>query len=257
VRQAELDYTRASNLYQSASLTKPEYDRAKTHLDAANAQLAGARAAVETARNAIAQSRLTLSDTSVRAPFTGWVTARNVEKGSLVNSATIGFTLIDTHLVKALFAVPDTSLKSIHLAQRLTVALDALDHPSTGIVTAISPQADAKTHVFSVEVSIPNPANQIRPGMIGALTLGPVSAPAPHLIVPLSAVVRAPHNPDGFAIFRIEDRLGRTYVAAHTVTPGGTYGNSLEVLTGVTSGERIVALGGELLRDGQEVRLLP
>ena len=257
LRQAELDYTRASNLYQSASLTKPEYDQAKTRLDSASAQVAGAKAAVETARNAIAQARLTLSDTSVRAPFSGWLTARNVEKGSLVGNATIGFSIVDTHIVKAIFAVPDTSLKSIHPGQRLTVALDALDHPSTGIVTAISPQADSRTHVFSVEVSIPNPGNQIRPGMIGALTLGPALAPTPHLVVPLSAVVRAPDNPNGFAVFRLVDREGKTYAAARSVTPGGTFGNSLEVLRGVTTGERIVALGGELLRDGQEVRLLP
>ena len=69
--------------------------------------------------------------------------------------------------------------------------------------------------------------------------------------------MRAPDNPNGFAVFRLVDREGKTYAAARSVTPGGTFGNSLEVLRGVTTGERIVALGGELLRDGQEVRLLP
>jgi multidrug efflux system membrane fusion protein len=93
--------------------------------------------------------------------------------------------------------------------------------------------------------------------MIGALTLGPTETTAPHLVVPLSAVVRAPGNPNGFAVFRLEDRAGKTYVTARNVIPGATYGNSLEVLSGVAAGDRIVALGGELLRDGQEVRLLP
>jgi RND family efflux transporter MFP subunit len=257
LHQADLDYTRASHLYQSASLIKPDYDQAKARYDSAAAQVAGAKAAVETARNAIAQARLSLSDTSVRAPFSGWLTARNVEKGTLVGNATVGFSMVDTHVVKAVFAVPDTSLKSIRLGQRLTVTLDALDQPIAGTVTAISPQADARTHVFSIEVTMANAGNRVRPGMIGALTVGVAQTPARRLVVPLSAVVRAPSNPSGFAIFQLEDRDGKTFVAARPITPGATYGNSLEVLNGVIAGERIVALGGELLRDGQEVRLLP
>ena len=93
--------------------------------------------------------------------------------------------------------------------------------------------------------------------MIGALTLGPSLSPTPRLVVPLSAVVRAPANPNGFAVFRLQDREGKTYAVAQNITPGGTYGNSVEVLNGLTAGERIIGLGGELLRDGQQVRLLP
>ena len=165
--------------------------------------------------------------------------------------------MMDTHRVKAIFAVPDTSLKSIRLGQRLTVMLDALQHPVNGTVSAISPQADPRTHVFSVEVTIVNPNNEVRPGMVGALTLGAGPSPTARLVVPLSAVVRAPGNPNGFAVFRIQDRAGKTYAVAQNITPGGTYGNAIEVQSGVTAGERIVGLGGDLLRDGQEVRVLP
>jgi RND family efflux transporter MFP subunit len=255
--QADLDYTRAAKLYQSTSLTKPDYEHAKAQLDSTTAQVAAAKANVEAARTAVSQASLTLNDTSVRTPFAGWITARNVEKGSVVGNATVGFSIVDTHVVKAIFAVPDTSLKSIRLGERLTVILDALAQPVKGVVTAISPQADPRTHVFSVEVSIANAGGEVRPGMIGALTLGPAVSPAPRLVVPLSAVVRAPGNPNGFAVFRLQDRGGKTYAVAQNITPGNTNGNSLEVLNGVTSGERIVGLGGELLRDGQEVRLLP
>jgi RND family efflux transporter MFP subunit len=205
----------------------------------------------------VSQASLTLNDTSVHASFAGWVTARNVERGSLVGNTTVGFSIVDTHVVKAIFAVPDTSLKSIRLGQRLSVLLDALPHSVAGIVTAISPQADPRTHVFSVEVSIANPSGEVRPGMIGALTLGPTSTPSPRLVVPLSSVVRAPNNPNGFAVLRLQDRGGKTYAVTQIITPGETYGNSLEVLSGITAGQRIVGLGGELLRDGQEVRVLP
>lgn len=257
LQQAQLDYTRANNLYQTASLTKPEYDQAKTRLDSATAQVAGAKSAVETARTGVSEADLGLSDTSVKAPFTGWITARNIEKGSLAGNATIGFSMVDISIVKAVFAVPDTSLRRIRPGQRLTVTLDAVPNPMTGIVTSISPGADPKTHVFSVEVSIANPSGAVRPGMIGSLTLASVREPQARLVVPLSAVVRAPSNPNGFAIYRLEERDGKMYAEAQNITVGDPFGNAMEVTSGATMGERIVVLGGELLRNGQEVRVLP
>jgi RND family efflux transporter MFP subunit len=256
MRQAQLDYDRAEKLYQSASLIKPDYDQAKTRLESAKAQVEGSKAGLETARNAVSQANLSLTDTTLRAPFSGWVTARNIEKGSLVGNVTVGFSLVDTSVVKALFAVPDTSLKSIRLGQQLSVELDALNHPVRGAVTSISPQADPKTHVFSVEVSIANANGEVRPGMVGGLTLGAGSRGA-RLVVPLSAVVRSPSDPNGFAVFQLVNRSGKTYAVAQTIMPGTTFGNSIEVLNGVTAGERIVGLGGDLLRDGQEVKVLP
>jgi multidrug efflux system membrane fusion protein len=93
--------------------------------------------------------------------------------------------------------------------------------------------------------------------MIGALSLGPNLSPAPRRVVPLSALVRAPGHPDAFAVFRLRERDGKTYAMVQNITPGSTYGNSIEVISGVSTGEHIVGMGGELLRDGQEVRVLP
>jgi multidrug efflux system membrane fusion protein len=163
---------------------------------------------------------------------------------------------MDTHLVKAVFAIPDLSLKNVRLGQRQTVVLDAVQRLLQGIVTSISPQADPKGRVFSVEVTLDNPKEEVRPGMIGTLILGSVKT-LPRLVVPLGAVVHSPTHPEGFAVFLIRNRDGKMYAEAQDIQIGNTYGNSIEVISGVTAGERIVALGGSLLRNGQEVRLLP
>lgn len=254
---AELNYSRAQNLYRSASLIKPDFDQAQAQYESTRAQVQAAQAAVEGARTRVSQAKLSLSDTALCAPFTGFIIARNVSTGSLVGNSTVGFSLIDTHVVKAAFAVPDTSLNSVHLGQRVIVALDASDHPVTGIITAIAPQADVKSRVFSVEITIANANNKVRPGMIGSLSLGLPGVAAPRLAVPLGAVVRAPGNPNGFAVFRIETRNDKSYAVAQPVQIGNTYGNAIEVTQGVSPGESIVILGGELLRDGQEIRILP
>ncbi len=262
--EAEIEYTRASNLFQSASLVKPQFDQAKGRYEAAAASVKAAEAAVKNAeaaaaaaQSALNEASLSLSDTSLQAPFSGWISARNVDRGPLVGNATIGFSMIDTHLVKAIFAVPDSSLRMVRLGQRQTVMLDTLQHVVQGVVTAISPQADPKTRVFSVEVTLENPRAEVKPGMIGSLVLGAVREPAPRLVVPLSAVVRAPSDPNGFAVFRLIEREGKTYAEAQVIQIGQTIGNSIEVTSGLSAGQRIISLGGSLVRNGQEVRVLP
>ena len=256
-READIEYTRAKTLFESASLVKPQFDQAKGRYESTQASVAVAQAAIANARSAVDQTKLSLSDTNLRAPFTGWITARNVQAGSLVGNATVGFSMMDTHLVKAVFAIPDTSLKSVRLGQHQTILLESIPHPLRGIVTSISPQADPKGRVFLVEVTVDNPQEDVRPGMIGTLILGAVTQSVSRLVVPLGAIVHSPAHPEGFAVYKIRDRDGKTFAEAQEIQIGNTYGNSIEVTSGVTQGERIVALGGSLLRNGQEIRLLP
>jgi len=254
-RDAGLDFTRAEHLYNTASLTKPDYDQAKARNDSARAQVDAAHAVENAAQIAVSEADLALSDTTLRAPFDGWIVARNVDTGSLVGGATVGFSMMATSTVKAVFAVPDTSLRSVRTGQRLAVGLDALGRSVSGIVTAISPQADPRSRVFSVEISLDNPREEIRPGMIGSITLGTQTAPRRRLVIPFSAVVRAPAS-QGFAVFRTEERNGGTYAVARAITIGDTFGNSIEVLSGLAAGERVIVLGAELVHDGEQVRVL-
>ena len=261
--EAEIEYARATNLFQSASLVKPQFDQAKGRYEAGQASVAAAEAAVKgaeagvaRARAAMSEAQLSLSDTSVKAPFGGWVSARRVDVGSLVGSSAAGFTLMDTHLVKAVFAVPDSTLAAIHPGQKQAIVLDALQRAVPGVVTAIAPQADPKAHVFAIEVTLDNPREDVRPGMIGSLALGSTRDSRPRLVVPLTAVVRAPSNPQGFAVLCLRQSDGKTFASAQTIEVGETFGNSIEVTSGLTAGQRVIALGGELVHDGQQVRVL-
>jgi multidrug efflux pump subunit AcrA (membrane-fusion protein) len=261
---ADIDFTRAGNLFQSASMVKPQYDQAKAQYDEAAASVSAAEAAVQTAEAseanthaAVRQAKLSLSDTTLRAPFAGWISARNVDRGSLVGGSTVGFSIVDTHLVKAVFAVPDTTLSSVRLGQKQPVMLDALQRTVTGVITSISPQADPQSRVFSIEVTIDNSREDLRPGMIGSITWGASHDSSPKLVVPLNAVVRSPGDPNGFAVFRLTERDGKSCALAQTIEIGQTIGNSIEVTRGLTAGQKIISLGGAQVRDGQQVNILP
>jgi RND family efflux transporter MFP subunit len=261
---ADIDFRRASNLFQQASLVKPQYDQAKAQYDDASASVAAAEAAVQTAEAGVAnthaavkEAKLSLSDTTLRAPFAGWISARNVDRGSLVGSSTVGFSILDTHLVKAVFAVPDTTLSTVRLGQKQLVMLDALQRSVTGVITSISPQADPQSRVFSVEVTMENSREDVRPGMIGSITWGAARDSTPRLVVPLNAVVRSPADPNSFAVFRLAERDGKSCALAQTIEVGQTFGNSIEVTRGLTAGQKIISLGGAQVRDGQQVNILP
>jgi len=248
--KARLDFERASSLFSTQSMTKPEYDGAKARFDEVRADVKGAEAS-------LAQAQTALNDCALKAPMDAWVLKRSVEVGGLVGAASTGFSLADTSLVKATFGVPDLAMKSVKLGDMQTITTEAVPGEFRGRVTAISPSADPKSRVFSVEVTIPNPRNQLKAGMIVSLALDKGRLPRPVSVVPLSAVVRPREGPDGYAVFLVEERDGKVVARARDVELGDAYGNMIGVTKGVAPGERVIVTGATLVRDGEQVRLIP
>ena len=248
--KAKLTFDRTSALYASHSATKPDYDSATAQLASTTASVSGAKAQVSEANVALAYCEL-------RAPFSGWVVKRSIDLGSLVGPATNGFTLADTESVKAVFGVPDTSISRVRLGQHLAISTDALPQQFAGRVSAISPAADPKSRVFSVEVTIPNPKNQLKSGMIASLALNGVQLPQSVLAVPLSAVIRDPARVDNFAVMVTEGSGDFETARLRPVELGDTYGNMIATKGGLTSGERVITTGVSLVKSGDKVRVIP
>jgi RND family efflux transporter MFP subunit len=254
--EADLSFKRARSLFESASLTQPQYDQAKARREAAAAGVEGAEAGLEGARTSLKLARVALDDTVMRSPMDGWVLARNLEKGSLAGNTGPGLSIIDTHVVKASFSVPDTELKAIKTGRGQEVIIEALARPVRGIITAVSPAADPKSRVFLVEVTLANPHEEMRPGMIGKLTLSREKSAPAHPVVPLEAVVPSPDRPGGYAVFAIREKDGKTYALAKNIRIGTMYGDTLEVIEGAAPGDRIVVTGASMVRNGEEIRVL-
>ncbi|HZQ69365.1 MAG TPA: efflux RND transporter periplasmic adaptor subunit [Terriglobales bacterium] len=246
---AKLTYDRTSNLYSTQSATKPEFDQAKAQYESATASLNNAKAS-------LSEAQLALDDSSLRAPFDGWIIRRSVDIGALVGPSVAGFTIADTRFVRAIFGVPDNAMGRIELGQAEVVSLDAFAGQFAGRVTAISPAADPKSRVYSVEVTLPNPRNQLKSGMIASLSLGGNDLPKEVLAVPLSAVIRDPEKPDRFAVLLAEGTGDPATVRAHAVDLGDAYGNMVQVVGGVKAGDRVVTAGSTLVKSGDKVRVM-
>lgn len=248
--KAKLTFDRTSALYDSKSATKPDYDSAKAQLDSTTASVSSAKAQ-------ISEAQVALDYCSLRAPFDGWIVKRTVDTGSLVGPATNGFTIADTSSVKVVFGVPDTSISRVKLGERMVILTDALPEPFNGRVTTISPAADPKSRVYSVEVAIQNPQNKLKSGMIANLALGGQDFTQPVTVVPLESVVRDPRQQEGFAVMLAPGTADSATVHLQPVELGDAYGNRIAITKGVDPGQRVVTTGVSLLKDGDSVRLLP
>lgn len=246
--EATKDYERAKTLYASESLTKPEFDRAQAAFDST-------LASVDQAKANFHQAQLAFQDADLIAPFSGYILARNIELGNLASPGTPAFTLADTSAVKISFGVPDYAVRRLHLGQQFSIHLQDDPKEYSGRVTSIAASADEKNRVFAVEVTVPNPKSDLKPGMIASLCLAGVhKTPAPS--IPLSAVVADPASPGHYAVFVSAEQGGKWTAHLRAVTLGETHESSVAV-DGVNAGEKVVVVGAAGLKDGDAIQVLP
>ena len=246
--QAEQDFNRAKALYATQSMTKPEYDKAQARFDES-------LAAVNRAKAAQGQAQLSLGDSELKAPFTGYILARNVDVGTLASPSAVAFTIADISTVKATFGVPEDAINLVHSGQPLAIQVQDDLAQYSGRVTSISPGADLRNRVFTIEVTLSNRKNTLKPGMIASVELGgkrEASQPS----VPLSAIVPYPGESGQFAVVVPEQESGQWKAHIRRVTVGATHGSSVSV-TGVQVGEKVVVIGAQLLKEDDSLSVIP
>ncbi len=252
LEKAKLDLARARNLYAANSLTKSDFDKAM-------AQYGEALGSVASTGGQVKEARIALQDTKLKAPTAALVLKRKIEVGDLVNAGTVGFTLANTEDVKVVFGISDLMLKHVKLGDQLAVTTEALrGRVFRGLVTAISPSADPKSRVFDVEITILNPDQNLKVGMIAAVAVATGQAPTAVTVVPLTAVVRSRTNPQGYALFVVEEKDGKQIARLRdNIELGEVYGNMITVTKGVRVGDPVIVTGATLVADGQPVRIIP
>lgn len=261
VTQAEADFGRISTLWQQESITKPVYDGAKARVDAARAKVDGATAGIAAAKQRAAsagaqlnEAQIALSDTELRAPFDAILLERRVDIGTLVSPGTPAFTLADLHQIKARFNAPDTALRLFRSGQVMQVTVDAFpNEPFQGRVLSVAPAADPKSRSFEITLAIDNPALKLRSGMIASVRAPAEAADRPQLRIPIDALVHDAVR-DRYLVYGVEQKNGRTVAKAIDISPGPLVGNQVTVLEGLTTGQRIVGSGANLVRPGDVVK---
>lgn len=194
-----------------------------------------------------AEARASIGDRVIRAPFSGWVSLRNISAGAVVSAGTPIATISDVSRIKLDFAVPETLLPQLRVGQPIdAVAAAYPDAPFRGTISSIDPILNPQTRAVTVRAILPNGDRRLKPGMLLTVTIEAQTRNSP--AVPELAVVG---EGDQHFVFVIEgDKVRR--IAVRT---GVHQAGMIEILSGLNPGQRIVTEGVVKIADGQQVRL--
>jgi membrane fusion protein, multidrug efflux system len=239
----------------AVELARAYYERARRLFRAhaaSEADVQAAHAKYQTATAAVAGDRATLAKLAVSAPFSGWLGVRQVSLGQYLSNGTEIVALNVWDPLRVQFAVPQGEIALIQVGQTVRIGVDAFPGQNfIARVTALGSEVDANSRNVTVEASLPNPKNLLRPGMFAQAELL-VGAAQKALAVPTEAIT---YNTYGDFVYRVETRKGEQVAVATPLRAGGTRDALTQVLSGLKEGELVVTAGQLKLHDGAVVRL--
>ncbi len=213
---------------------------------AARATLDTATAARDAARGNVQSIEARLADTIIKAPFAGVVGLRNVSVGSYVRPGDVITTLDDIQVLNGDFTIPERYLGLLKPGLKLAVEVAA--YPGevfAGQVASVDTRIDPATRAVTVRAELDNKDGRLRPGMLMSVSL--LVSERQALSVPESALIA---QADRRVVYRIdaESKAQRVEVKTGLVLPG-----QVEVLEGLSEGDRIVTQGTNKVIPGQPV----
>jgi RND family efflux transporter MFP subunit len=223
---------RYKQLESQKSISPQEMDEVSRRAEGAAASVDAMRAQTDAARAQESGARTMMSYTRLVAPFAGVVTARMADPGTM---AAPGVPLLQVDQAGALqldATVDESAIGAIHKGMRVQVDLDGgVSTTVAGTVAEIVPAADPSSHSFLVKIDLPS-SSQTRAGMYGAAEFANGARQA--ILIPRSAVVsRGSLN----CVYVLD---GQGIAQLRSITLGAAQDNLIEVLSGVSAGEKLV-----------------
>ena len=231
------------DLREELARAQAESENARAHLDRMK-QLYGEDAvskqekenADRTFKVAEASRRAALTKVSytvVTAPFDGIITEKKIEAGEMASPGQPLLKMEDPQRLRLEATVAEGDLQALSRGATIPVMIDALGSKTLpGTVAQILPTGDPATHTFLVKVELP-PTPGLRTGMFGRMLVDKGTGQT--LVVPRSAVIERGELTGLYIVG--PDSLARL----RWVKLGRTVGESIEILSGVTAGERLLA----------------
>jgi RND family efflux transporter MFP subunit len=253
---ARVTAQRWENLSKKGVVSRQENDTYQAQWVAQQANVQALEKAVAAARNNasaveanVARLNSLLEYQTVRAPFAGVITVRNVDTGVLVNEGnTLLYRIAQTDRLRTYLNVPQADAGSVRVGQQAVLVIpDLPGHGFPGAVTRTANALDPATRTLLVEVQLPNPGALLMPGMYAQVDLSVPRKDPPLLIPGDTLVVRS----DGPQVAVVAPD-GRVHFAR--IQLGRDFGDHLEVLSGLEEGQQVVVNPSDAIREGAQVK---
>ena len=236
LKRLETDYQRKKELFEKKLVSADDFERVSAEYEAQKA--------------AVGLARLDLKYTNIEAPISGYVSERMIRAGNLVELHQPVYRITSYDPLLAVLHVPERELQVLRKGQTVSVRLDAMPTTQfTGEVIRISPVVDPGTGTFRVTAEVHDPENLLKPGLFGRVDiLYDKRENVP--VIPRTAVVTEDEVSHVFVIG--EDNN----VTRRSVRLGYERNGLVEVVEGVSPGERVVTAGKGSLSDGSRVEVV-
>jgi RND family efflux transporter MFP subunit len=271
LRQAEANEKRYRELVETGDVAVATYETYRTARDTARARLKAAReaqqsaintarqnnaaiksaqAAVEAARTQVGTAEQAVADTIIRAPFSGYISARPVAVGEFATSSTPVATIVRTNPIKVQIQIAEADVPYVGLGRGVTIQVDAYkDRNFGGVVTAVNPSIDPASRSAIVEAQIENNDNALRAGMFATVKITRDGGSL-GVFVPKEAVLndQATQNQRVFVIVEGIAKL-------RTVKTGTEESGTIQILDGVAADEAVATSNLDQLYEGAKVQV--
>jgi len=204
------------------------------------------------------QKQLTLEDyTKVTAPFTGVVTKRYADQGSMIQAGTASaqqampvVRVSENGLLRLILPVPESAVPTVHIGQHVEVKVPTLNRTFRGTVARFADKLNLSTRTMDTEVDVPNPNLVLIPGMYAEVDLT-LHERIRVLTLPVTAVdVDGTNTSQG----RVLVVAANNRVQARSIALGMETASRMEVRSGLNEGDLVVLSGRAALQAGQAVK---
>jgi HlyD family secretion protein len=223
-------------------------------------EIASLRGQVEQAKGALAYAETNLANTIIRAPVTGTILERAVEKGEFVTTSFVGdrgakgyvVSLADLNDLEVELDISQNDFAKLHAQQHGTITTDAFpDRKYDGFIKEISPEANRQKATVQIKVKVSKPDEYLRPEMNASVAFladekaraGAAADAKPVVLVPASAIR------DGAVFVVLEGKAVR-----RAVKTGATASEGVRIEEGLIGGEELIVNPPAALKDGDKVR---
>jgi RND family efflux transporter MFP subunit len=241
---AEKNYQRFQSLFSQSAATQKELDDVKMAYQNAKAQKVAAEGMKKEIEELISYVRM-------RAPFNGVVADKYVDIGDL---ATPGMPVIVVERMSSLdvtASIPESEIEFITQGMPVEViipgnSVSLEDRIYKAKITRVVPSANPMSHQFKIKAKLTNPDGSIKPGMFARIAIA--KSRQKTFLVPKSAVFQRGQL-EGIYVVNEDSRASLRWIRL-----GRSYGNYVEVLSGLDSGESIVLDQNASLKDFKKVK---
>jgi len=224
--QAQVEFERTKSLFDQGHAAPIEFERDQTRLKSAHADL-------ERAQQGLREAETILGYATLRSPLTGKIVDKLVEAGDTVTPGQVLLTLYDPQRMQLVASVRESLTQRLQVGQTIGVRVDALEKTCEGQISEIVPEAQTASRTFQVKVTGPCPPG-IYTGMFGRLLI-PLDDQEV-LVIPRAAV----HEVGQLRIVAVAEKSnGQEVLRRRAVRLGKDYGDDVEVLSGLRSGEKV------------------